>query len=127
MYGSPYLGFESLLLRQRLRVNGPRPVSSGAFLWKGGRVVEGGGLENHCAGNRTRGSNPCPSAIRRRRRSQLRRDGTKMFAGFEAEGARGRNSPSLEEGVTGRAPGVVHTVDHQRGSHPPMRSGVGAT
>src|SRR5712692_2608518 len=27
-----------------------------------GRVVDGGGLENHCTGNRTGGSNPSPSA-----------------------------------------------------------------
>ena len=26
-------------------------------------MVETGGLENRCTGNRTRGSNPCPSAI----------------------------------------------------------------
>src|SRR5262249_33494928 len=26
-----------------------------------GRVVDGGGLENHCTGNRTGGSNPSPS------------------------------------------------------------------
>src|SRR5262245_18604779 len=27
-----------------------------------GRVVDGGGLENHCTGNRAGGSNPSPSA-----------------------------------------------------------------
>src|SRR5438067_4629731 len=30
--------------------------------WRDGRVVDGGGLENHCAGNGTGGSNPSPSA-----------------------------------------------------------------
>ena len=31
---------------------------------RGARVVESGGLENRCAGNRTEGSNPSPSAVR---------------------------------------------------------------
>lgn len=31
-----------------------------------GRVVDGGGLENHCRGNSTGGSNPSPSANLRR-------------------------------------------------------------
>src|SRR5262245_37894533 len=31
-----------------------------------GRAVDGGGLENHCTGNRTGGSNPSPSATIRR-------------------------------------------------------------
>ena len=31
-------------------------------------MVDGGGLENHCTGNRTGGSNPSPSAIRLRSR-----------------------------------------------------------
>ena len=34
---------------------------------RGGRVVDGGGLENHCTRKGTRGSNPFPSAIRLRR------------------------------------------------------------
>ena len=32
-------------------------------LWRGAGVVERGGLENRCAGNRTEGSNPSLSAI----------------------------------------------------------------
>ena len=43
-----------------------------------GRVVDGGGLENHCTRKGTGGSNPSPSAIRLRSRkiqSELRRDG----------------------------------------------------
>ena len=39
------------------------PEAEGAG-WRGGRVVECGGLENRCAGNRTGGSNPLPSAIK---------------------------------------------------------------
>ncbi len=31
-------------------------------LWRGGRVVECGGLENRCTGNCTEGSNPSLSA-----------------------------------------------------------------
>ena len=45
------------------------PTSSVRSTWRravrirrDGRVVEGGGLENRCAGNRTLGSNPSPSA-----------------------------------------------------------------
>ena len=44
---------------------------------RGGRVVDGGGLENRCTRKGTRGSNPFPSAIRVRSRSierELRRD-----------------------------------------------------
>ena len=44
-----------------------------------GRVVYGGGLENHWAGNCPGGSNPSPSAIRLRSRSiarELGRDGS---------------------------------------------------
>ena len=46
------------------------PVFHGwtAMIWENrirrrdGRAVDGGGLENHCTGNRTGGSNPSPSA-----------------------------------------------------------------
>src|SRR2546428_14062128 len=46
-----------------------------------GRVVDGGGLENHCGGNSTGGSNPSPSAkslgklsIQQRERMRIRCD-----------------------------------------------------
>ena len=48
-------------IRGRLR---ERPATFLHCSRRGARVVESGGLENRCAGNRTEGSNPSPSAHR---------------------------------------------------------------
>ena len=37
----------------------------------GGRVVEGGSLENYCTFTRTLGSNPSPSALKKPRYAKL--------------------------------------------------------
>src|SRR5215831_18071175 len=48
---------------ENLRQARPRRANSRDFSTRrDGRVVDGGGLENHCTGNRTGGSNPSPSA-----------------------------------------------------------------
>ena len=52
-------GFDSLPPCQKNRGAGFGVRDSG---WRGGRVVDCGGLENRCAGNSTGGSNPSPSA-----------------------------------------------------------------
>jgi hypothetical protein len=43
-------------------------------------VVDGGGLENHCTGNRAGGSNPSPSAIRLASDSAERQVGDSLMA-----------------------------------------------
>jgi hypothetical protein len=42
-------------------------IPAGCRMRRGGRVVDGGGLENRCGGNSTGGSNPSPSASLRSR------------------------------------------------------------
>ena len=53
-------------------------------------MVDGGGLENRCTRKGTRGSNPFPSANRRRRVNSLREPGSSQRAGRAARARRAR-------------------------------------
>ena len=82
-------------------------------------MVDGGGLENHCTGNRTGGSNPSPSATTPFGRCGWREcaSGFERLAGFSALKAGQRNIETTVRRSNGRWVAVEVERSGGGGSH----------